>query len=496
MRQRRLKPILNDEDEDDHPLLEQAIKGYVPNSVLPMLLRGSYEDDMKWANETRRVAVMFVNLGLQEHNLLAAGDVRQRDAMEQVHNVLVGVQKAVYHYEGSVNKFLMDDKGSTLIACFGLSPVSHHNDALRAVLSALYICERLFDLSFPASVGITVGDVFCGVVGSTTRREYTVLGDSVNLAARLMQKSCTLTESGRPTGGIIVDEVCRNECRGQLEFQRLEPIHVKGKADKIKIFHPYPQDFAKEQLKAPMHSLQTVPRNMFREMHLQQLRIVQVHRALEMTSLRGEGGGGANGLGAVMQSPQQSKSLSPSPGMEDDGSSAPRPDLPGGNSSTIMMPKRMTAANKQSSSFFMSKMRGSVFSSSSTVGRERKSSITKMSNMLRSGFTTSNGSTVGSGGRLLEDVTALGGASLGFRISSRDRRRSSTGVGLGMVLPPRRLSKASAVAPTMAMLVVVASGSILIEAGDDDNAASDWTVASIKQQKQQQQQQPPPGPAV
>lgn len=102
--------------------------------------------------------------------------------------MLVGVQKAVYHYEGSVNKFLMDDKGSTLIACFGLSPVSHTDDALRAVLAALYICERLFDLSFPASVGITVGDVFCGVVGSTTRREYTVLGDSVNLAARLMQK--------------------------------------------------------------------------------------------------------------------------------------------------------------------------------------------------------------------------------------------------------------------------------------------------------------------
>jgi hypothetical protein len=54
--------------------------------VLPMLLRESYEDDMKWANETRRCAVMFVNLGLEEHNMLAAGDVRQRDAMMQVCN--------------------------------------------------------------------------------------------------------------------------------------------------------------------------------------------------------------------------------------------------------------------------------------------------------------------------------------------------------------------------------------------------------------------------
>jgi adenylate cyclase 10 len=89
VRQRRHKPFLSDGTGDEahhhhHPLLEQRIRSYVPNSVLPMLLKASYEDDMKWANETRRVAVMFVNLGLEEHNMLAAGDVRQRDAMVQV----------------------------------------------------------------------------------------------------------------------------------------------------------------------------------------------------------------------------------------------------------------------------------------------------------------------------------------------------------------------------------------------------------------------------
>lgn len=49
-----------------------------------MLSKESYEDDMRWANDNRHVTVMFVNLGLQEHNLLAAADARQRDAMEQV----------------------------------------------------------------------------------------------------------------------------------------------------------------------------------------------------------------------------------------------------------------------------------------------------------------------------------------------------------------------------------------------------------------------------
>ena len=48
-------------------------------------------------------------------------------------------QTAVYQFEGSVNKFLMDDKGSTLIAVFGLPPLSHEDDATRGVLAALSI---------------------------------------------------------------------------------------------------------------------------------------------------------------------------------------------------------------------------------------------------------------------------------------------------------------------------------------------------------------------
>jgi hypothetical protein len=146
------------------------------------------------------------------------------------------VQEAVYAYEGSINKFLMDDKGSTLIACFGLPPVSHEDDPIRAVLSAIRVCEKLFDLGLTVSVGITTGEVFCGVVGSKTRREYTVLGDSVNLAARLMQRACV------EGGGIICDLTTRTACIESLAFQNMADIHVKGKTGPIKVFHPYPDN--------------------------------------------------------------------------------------------------------------------------------------------------------------------------------------------------------------------------------------------------------------
>ena len=97
-------------------------------------------------------------------------------------------QTAVYQFEGSVNKFLLDDKGSTLIAVFGLPPFSHENDATRATLCSITLLARLQSLlKLTASIGVTTGAAFCGVLGSQTRKEYSVLGDSVNLSARLMQ---------------------------------------------------------------------------------------------------------------------------------------------------------------------------------------------------------------------------------------------------------------------------------------------------------------------
>ena len=114
-------------------------------------------------------------------------------------------QRAVYEYEGSVNKFLHDDKGSTLVAAWGLPPTTHADDPCRACCAALRLAQLLAAEGLVASVGVTVGDVFCGITGSVQRREYTVLGDSVNLAARLMQKAgeeaCGGALVGRATRG-------------------------------------------------------------------------------------------------------------------------------------------------------------------------------------------------------------------------------------------------------------------------------------------------------
>lgn len=89
--------------------------------------------------------------------------------------------------------------------------------ALRAVLDA--------DLDLPLRAGINRGHVFMGDLGSSTRRSFTVMGDAVNLAARLMQRS--------EPGQLIASQAVLDVVPSTVTSRSLKPFHVKGKTDPI-----------------------------------------------------------------------------------------------------------------------------------------------------------------------------------------------------------------------------------------------------------------------
>ena len=80
------------------------------------------------------------------------------------------------------------------------------------------------ELGLRCAIGLTTGRAFCGAVGSDLRREYAVIGDVVNLAARLMQAA---------PGRILCDGATYQAARAHLAFQDLPAISVKGKAEPI-----------------------------------------------------------------------------------------------------------------------------------------------------------------------------------------------------------------------------------------------------------------------
>ena len=146
----------------------------------------------------REVSILFVrfdNFALDANQLQGGTQA----SVDRGNALMLHVQECIYKWEGSVNKFMVDDKGLIVLCVFGLPPMKHPDDAARAagaarllvhstpaVLSKLQPADLPPSKRISCSVGIATGTVFCGVVGATTRREYTVMGRTVNLAARLM----------------------------------------------------------------------------------------------------------------------------------------------------------------------------------------------------------------------------------------------------------------------------------------------------------------------
>lgn len=197
------------------PQAAEALRSYVPGAIRTRLEAGQHA----WLSEMRRCTVLFVNL---------PGLALEADAAV-AQEVMHALQTALYRYEGSINKLSVDDKGISLVAAFGLPPLSHEDDPVRGVRAAVEVHDRLAALGMASSIGVATGRVFCGEVGSSLRREYTLIGDTVNLSARLMQVA---------GDGILCDDATRQAARDRIEFEDLPDLVLKGKAQPVSVVRP------------------------------------------------------------------------------------------------------------------------------------------------------------------------------------------------------------------------------------------------------------------
>ncbi len=209
-----------------------ALRTYIPGAIINRLAAGQGS----WMAELRRVTVLFINLPDfgQAAAAAPAPDV-QAGRLFGAQMVMRTLQETIYRYEGSVNKISVDEKGVTLLAAFGLPPVSHEDDAARGVMTAMDVIERMKTLGLVCHVGVTTGRVFCGAIGHATRREYTIIGQVVNLSARLMASAIRMK---REDLHILCDKSTWDAAHDQIAFDALEPVKVKGIEQPVPIFKP------------------------------------------------------------------------------------------------------------------------------------------------------------------------------------------------------------------------------------------------------------------
>jgi class 3 adenylate cyclase/tetratricopeptide (TPR) repeat protein len=180
--------------------------------------------------ERKHVTVLFADLkGSME--LLADRD--PEEARKILDSVLALMMEAVHHYEGTVNQVM----GDGIMALFG-APLAHEDHAVRACYAALRMQEvvrrysddlrRKQGVEVQIRVGLNSGEVVVRSVASDLRMDYTAVGQTTHLAARMEQLATPGTV--RLTGETL------RLAEGYVGVRSLGPIPVKGLADPIEIF--------------------------------------------------------------------------------------------------------------------------------------------------------------------------------------------------------------------------------------------------------------------
>src|SRR5205823_13838660 len=125
----------------------------------------------------------------------------------------------VAEHGGVIDKYM----GDSLMAVFGV-PLAHDDDAERAVAAGLAMRELGGDLAF--SIGVNSGEVMATAVGA--EGDVTVIGDAVNVAARL--------EKAAAGGEVLVGPLTAELAAGGIAFRDRQPVILKGKRDPVPVF--------------------------------------------------------------------------------------------------------------------------------------------------------------------------------------------------------------------------------------------------------------------
>ncbi|MEM6427654.1 MAG: tetratricopeptide repeat protein [Deinococcota bacterium] len=199
--------------EDDY----QALRNWILPPVYDRLKAGQGE----FLTELRPTTAFFLRFGGLDYD----GDPQAGDKLDRF---IRWVQNVLQQYDATLIQLTVGDKGSYLYASFG-APIAHEDDSRRALRVALELQTPTADMGISdIAIGVAQGTMRTGAYGGITRRTYGVLGDDVNLAARLMGRA--------EPGQILVSEDVYQAEQSYFQWQALDPVRVKGKREPINLY--------------------------------------------------------------------------------------------------------------------------------------------------------------------------------------------------------------------------------------------------------------------
>jgi adenylate cyclase len=206
-------------------MLQKSFGRYVSPEVLDMIMAHPEES---WLKGTRNEAtILFTDI----RDFTAYSEKKEPEEVIEALNEYFGIAtQFILEYGGYIDKFI----GDAVLSVFGV-PVQHPDHVERAVKSAVAMQKKLKEsgnngnqLLSAVGIGINSGVVVSGTLGSQVKMEYTVIGDSVNVAARINHFA--------GAGEIIISKECYQSIKNIVSVEPLKPQKIKGKAEFIEAF--------------------------------------------------------------------------------------------------------------------------------------------------------------------------------------------------------------------------------------------------------------------
>ena len=192
----------------------------------PQVAEGLISGEVKLGGELRDVTVMFCDI--RGYTALSVGR-NPEEIIELLNHHMGAMTRVVQAHRGVINQFA----GDAIMALFG-APKSYGDDAQRAVRCALAMLEERdrinVEVAEPIRVGIGLasGVMVAGCIGAENRNDYTVVGERVNLAARL----CSTAKAGE----VLVDDATRDRMGPSFPSEPMAPLTLKGFAEAMPAF--------------------------------------------------------------------------------------------------------------------------------------------------------------------------------------------------------------------------------------------------------------------
>jgi adenylate cyclase len=220
---------LNEQIREEEMMRSRLERFHSPQ-VIEMILRAGQEtkDNVMEANEVTATMLFTDIVGFTS----LAEQISPRETNIILNRYFSAMTDVVFSYDGTLDKYI----GDGLMAVFG-APMERDDDAERAILAAKEMRVKLAAMmtkrgspssKFDIRIGINTGRVVAGNIGSPRRMDYTVIGDPVNIAARL--------ESIAEPNQILIGEETYRTVKGKFEIREIGRKKVKGKSEEITVY--------------------------------------------------------------------------------------------------------------------------------------------------------------------------------------------------------------------------------------------------------------------